>query len=157
MGTNSCASSSRLGCSATARALAPVRLPPGRFRLTTSPYSTGSTPLEKTIGTVLVAAFAASAETPGDAKITAAWRLNQVGRQRREAIVPAFRPAVFDRYVPALDKAGLAQALAKRTQTVIKRHPTLNPSARHAIATVALGGERPRCRVNGRPRHGHGE
>jgi hypothetical protein len=41
----------------------PVRLPPGRARLATSPASTGSTPLVKTTGIVAVAAFAASAET----------------------------------------------------------------------------------------------
>jgi hypothetical protein len=38
----------------------PVRLPPGRFRLGTSPMSAGSVPTWKTIGIFLVAAFAAS-------------------------------------------------------------------------------------------------
>jgi len=36
-------------------------LPPGRFRLATTPNSTGSLPIEKTIGIVVVAAFGASA------------------------------------------------------------------------------------------------
>src|SRR5262249_19214028 len=40
----------------------PVRLPPGRFRLATSPTLTGSTPTPKTIGMVAVAALAATAE-----------------------------------------------------------------------------------------------
>jgi len=44
--------------------LAPVMLPPGRFRLATTPNSTGSLPIEKTIGIVVVAAFAASAAGP---------------------------------------------------------------------------------------------
>jgi len=39
-------------------------LPPGRFRLATTPNSTGSLPIEKTIGIVVVAAFAASAAGP---------------------------------------------------------------------------------------------
>jgi hypothetical protein len=41
----------------------PVTLPPGRFRLATNPYCTGSLPLANTIGIVAVADFAASAET----------------------------------------------------------------------------------------------
>ena len=41
--------------------LIPVRLPPGRARLATSPSSTGSSPTMKTIGIVVVAALAASA------------------------------------------------------------------------------------------------
>ena len=39
---------------------------------------------------------------------------NQIGRQRRQSIVLALRPAIFDRHVPALDIAGFAQALAER-------------------------------------------
>jgi hypothetical protein len=47
-------------------------LPPGRLRLSTSPYLIGSLPLAKTIGMV----FAASAETTLPVqKITATWRL----------------------------------------------------------------------------------
>ena len=41
--------------------LTPVTLPPGRLRLATRPTSTGSPPVTKTIGTVVVAALAASA------------------------------------------------------------------------------------------------
>jgi len=40
----------------------PVRLPPGWFRLATSPALTGSAPVSKITGMVIVAAFAASAE-----------------------------------------------------------------------------------------------
>jgi hypothetical protein len=38
----------------------PVRFAPGRLRLATRPRATGSMPLEKTMGMVVVAAFAAS-------------------------------------------------------------------------------------------------
>ena len=72
----------------------------------------------KTMGIVVVAALAASAaEVPvrGDHGDPAT---NQIGRQRRQSIVFAFRPAVFDRHVLALDIAGFLQALAKSTQTV---------------------------------------
>ena len=37
VGTNSCSSSSRFGPSSTFNVVTPVRLPPGRFRLATSP------------------------------------------------------------------------------------------------------------------------
>jgi hypothetical protein len=50
----------------------PQRLPPGRFRLATRPYFTGSPPNAKTIGMVEVAAFAANTVGPeSSATITA--------------------------------------------------------------------------------------
>jgi hypothetical protein len=52
----------------------PVTLPPGRLRLATSPNWTASTPAWKTIGTVVVAAFAARAAGVVPAKITATRR-----------------------------------------------------------------------------------
>ena len=52
-------SNSSLFCrSSTASVVAPVRFPPGRLRLVTSPCSTGSLPVTKTIGIVDVAALA---------------------------------------------------------------------------------------------------
>src|SRR5262249_16988964 len=61
-GSNSCISSSRFGATSWFRLVTPVTLPPGRFRLATSPTSTGSAPVAKTIGISRVAAFAATAE-----------------------------------------------------------------------------------------------
>jgi hypothetical protein len=61
-GTSSDSSSSRLAVSSVAVVMTPVRLPPGRARLATSPSLTGSGPPLKTIGIVEVALFAASAE-----------------------------------------------------------------------------------------------
>jgi hypothetical protein len=53
----------------------PVRLPPGRPRLSTKPSSTGSAAAVKTIGIVDVAAFAANAgAAPPLATITATSR-----------------------------------------------------------------------------------
>jgi Zn-dependent peptidase ImmA (M78 family) len=57
--------------------VAPVRLPSGRLRLVTSPRSIGSPAVKKTIGIVLVAAFAAKTEGVVDATITATWRLTR--------------------------------------------------------------------------------
>ena len=92
----------------------PVTLPPGRPRLATRPNLTGSLPLLKTMGIVVVAIFAASAAgvLPGVA-MTVTRRQNQIGYQCRQAIVLILCPAIFDRYVPALDIAGFTQGLAK--------------------------------------------
>ena len=108
VGISSCISSSRFGPISTSKMLTPVRLPPGRFRLVTSPNSTGSNPTAKTIGIVEVAAFAAVPKGHSDdhGHLTA----NEVGRQPRQSIVLSVRPAVFDRDVLALDITGLFQA-----------------------------------------------
>ena len=59
-GTNSCSNSNRFWPSWTANVVAPVRFPPGRLKLVTSPCSTGSLPVTNTIGIVEVAALAGS-------------------------------------------------------------------------------------------------
>jgi hypothetical protein len=71
LGTISCSTSSSFGPTSTFKLVTPVRLPPGRFKLATSPTSTGSTATLKTMGIVVVAAFAANAEAPPAAAITA--------------------------------------------------------------------------------------
>ena len=61
VGTSSCSSSGCFGPSTKLNEITPVRLPSGRFRLATSPTATGSADVgHKTIGIVVVAAFAAS-------------------------------------------------------------------------------------------------
>ena len=64
-------SSSRFATNSTVRRLIPVRLPPGRARLATSPSSTGSSAIMKTMGMVVVAALAADAAGTPVAAITA--------------------------------------------------------------------------------------
>src|SRR5262245_23623652 len=49
------------------------------------------------------------------AAITSAWRRTQIGRQGRQSIILLIRPAVFDRYIPALDITGFAQTLRNAT------------------------------------------
>src|SRR6516225_2509730 len=51
---------SRFATSSTVWKLTPGALPPGRLRLATRPIATGSVPIAKTIGMVVVAALAAS-------------------------------------------------------------------------------------------------
>ena len=72
LGTSS-RSSSRRFCPNPASKVTPVTLPPGRLRLATRPCLTGSLPVTKTIGIVVVAALAASA-APAFATITATGR-----------------------------------------------------------------------------------
>ena len=57
-GINSCTNSKRFGATSSVKEVTPVTLPPGRFRLATNPNCTGSVPVVKTMGIVLVAAFA---------------------------------------------------------------------------------------------------
>ena len=75
LGTTSRRISSRFGNTCTFRLVTPVRFPPGRARLPTSPVAIGSAPISKTIGIVGVAGFAASAAgAPPGATITATGR-----------------------------------------------------------------------------------
>src|SRR5262249_37356320 len=61
LGTSSRSSPSRFDPSPPIKLLTPVALPPGRFKLATRPNLIGSSPVVNTIGTVEVAAFAATA------------------------------------------------------------------------------------------------
>jgi GAF domain-containing protein len=61
-GTTSCSNANCFGPTSTPNVVTPVRLPPGRARLATSPTSTGSAAMRNTIGMVEVAALAASAD-----------------------------------------------------------------------------------------------
>ena len=63
----------------------PVTLPPGRFKLATSPNATGSPPIVKTIGISKVAAFANLIGAPVDALLVTADGF--FNNQIRDAIV----------------------------------------------------------------------
>src|SRR6516165_1203650 len=71
-GSSSCISSNLFGNTSTFRVVTPVTCAPGRLRLATSRALTGSAPDTKTIGTLAVTDFAASAVAiPPAATITA--------------------------------------------------------------------------------------
>jgi hypothetical protein len=72
-------------------------------------HSTGSTAAWKTIGTVVVAAFAACTEAVPPIAANVHLTANQIGRQGWKSIVLPLRPAIFDRDVLALDIAAFAQ------------------------------------------------
>src|SRR4051794_13202285 len=110
VGSSSRSTSNRLGPISTFNVVTPVRLPPGRFRLATSPSLTGSPPVRKTIGIVAVAAFEAVAAT-----MLLPVAITFTGRLTRSAArVLAIGPAVFDDHIPALNVARFVKAKAER-------------------------------------------
>ena len=74
LGSVSCSTSNCLGNRLLAKKLTPVTFPPGRLRLATSPTLMGSAPITKTVGTVVLAAFAARVTGVAPVRITAALR-----------------------------------------------------------------------------------
>ena len=81
----------------------PVALPPGRAKLATKPRPTGSSATTNTMGSCVADLAAMRAGVPIAAIMPP---VGEPGRcQLRQAIVLTFRPAVFDRHVPALDVA----------------------------------------------------
>src|SRR5262249_19418896 len=102
LGTNSCKRPSRLAAISTLKILMPVALPPGRARLATRPSLTGSSPTPKTIGIVAVAALAAS-----EAGLHGNPAADEVSHERRQTIIYALQPVVFDRRGLPFDGAGL--------------------------------------------------
>src|SRR6516165_12677830 len=105
LGTNSCNSASPLAPSSALNSLKPVKLPPGRLRLATSPSCAGSAAAVNTIGMLVVAALAARVDTSPDVTITA----TRSSRQCWQSVSLVSRPAIFDRQVPAFNVTGLVQ------------------------------------------------
>ena len=104
IGISSRRSSSRFAPRVVTRKLTPVTLRSGRLRLVTKPSCTASPPVMNTMG------FVVSRPSPPPSMgcsttITADLPTNQVGCQHRQPVVFILRPAIFDRDVPALDKA----------------------------------------------------
>jgi hypothetical protein len=85
LGSNSRSNCNRFGASSPDKRAVPVRFPPGRLRLATRPNATGSAPVPKTMGMVVVAAFAASAASLPTAAITATRRRELFGAPGVEA------------------------------------------------------------------------
>ena len=74
---------------------------------------------------------------------------DQIGRQLRQPIITAFRPAVFDRHILTLDVAFFTEALPERGQVPypkIYRDAVENPDHRHRWLLRARR-ERPRHRA----------
>src|SRR5215471_2042099 len=139
VGTNSCASSSRFGANSTANVVAPVILPAGRLMLATRPICTGSLAVVKTMGVVVIAP---------SRRIGDQYRhptINQLKRDYRHSIVLPLRPAVFDRYVLALDIAGFLQALTECSyhRDIPARRCAVEESDHRQCRLLRVGRERP--------------
>jgi hypothetical protein len=70
LGANSRSNCNRFGASSPDKLTIPVMFAPGRLRLATRPVATGSAPVAKTMGIVVVATFAGRAVTMPSATIT---------------------------------------------------------------------------------------
>ena len=130
-GRNSRKSPSCFAPSSAEMKLTPVTLPPGRLRLATRPSLTGSPPVTKTIGTVVVAALAARAEGVLPT-ITATCRRSKVRHQSRQPIRltsaerysiatfwPSTKPVSFRPWRNAATRCGdVSRAIA------LRRNPT---------------------------------
>ena len=93
-GTSWRSSSNRFAPNLPLNNVTPVTLPPGRLRLATRPSLTGSPPAKNTIGTVVVAALAASAA--GDSATNDSHRLaDQVSRPESPNGHGRFPPSGF--------------------------------------------------------------
>src|SRR5262249_857240 len=74
---------------------------------------------------------------------------NQIGRKRRQPIIVALRPAVFDRQILTFDITGFLQSLAECTQKVceeLRRLAAEKPNHRY-FCLLATRRDRPRCRA----------
>src|SRR5207248_2870851 len=99
----------RLAITSEAKKFIPVALPPGRAKLATRPNLTGSSETPKTIGIVVVAAFASGAAT-----VKAGVAITATRRRTRSAMSDGKR-VVLAHHVLALDVAGLAEGLTERS------------------------------------------
>src|SRR5262249_57846517 len=113
----------------------PWIIPPGRLRLATSPSATGSPPIVKTIGSVVVARLAARAVgSPPVEAITANLTLDQLSRQHRQSVALTLCPAPFDRNISAFRIASFIETLPKRGNCVrqsVRRLGIEKPDHRH--------------------------
>ena len=128
----------------------PVRLPPGRSRLTTSPISTGSAPMMKTIGIVVVeggcrAYSRCASERHDDVHARRATRSAAMAGNRSTL---AARPSIIDQHVAAFDIAGLGQAFAEcghEVRHLVRRRVPEKADHRH-WALLRVRRQRPRRR-----------
>src|SRR5450631_3141327 len=90
---------------------------------------------------------------------------NQFGGKRRQPIIMAFRPAVFNRHITALNITGFGQASVKSTNSLAPRHKRFaieKPDHRQR-KLLRASGRRPcncraaECRDELPPPHGDGE
>src|SRR5215470_17285449 len=110
-GCNSCNSPTCFAPSSAVTKVTPVTLPPGRLRLAMRPSLTGSPPVTKTIGIVVVADLGYNCR--GDVMRSDHRHLTayQIGCEVGQSVSLVLRPAILDHDILALDVAGFTNAL----------------------------------------------
>ena len=114
VGNSSCSTCNSFGANPAFNWVTPVTLPPGRLRLATRPSWTGSEPSSKTMGMAVVAACRQCGRSSGRGN-HGHLTMNQIGHHRRQSIILALRPAVFDQHVLTFDIARPLKALTERS------------------------------------------
>ena len=120
----------------------PVTFPPGRARVAAQPSATGSVPPTATTGVDVVAFIAAALGfgTSGNQDIDT--QLDQLDRERFDAIVTSLGGPPLDGHIAALDVTEIAQTAWEGI--LYTRVPCQHeePDARHLPRLLRLGGER---------------
>ena len=106
VGRSSCSNSSRFGCNLYDQTGHARNIAARPVQVSDEAEPDWVAPVSKTIGMVVVAAFAASAAGVDGRSNHSHLTLNQVRRHRGQPINLLLRPAVFDRHVLALDITG---------------------------------------------------
>ena len=91
--------------------MTPVRLPPGRLELLTSPKRTWIHANIEDNGNGCRRRFRGSDSRAADRRYHAHSALHQLGRELREALVTVLRPKGFERHVAAFHIATLGETL----------------------------------------------
>ena len=134
VGTSSCSNCSRFGVISTFVWVTPVTLPPGRLRLADEAepdrVAARFEDDRNGRGRRLCRKRRRSAGRGNHGHLT----MNQISRHRRQPIILALRPAVFDRHVLAFDVTGFAQPFEKGGQLsriTLGRSDVDKPNHRH--------------------------
>ena len=95
----------------------PVRLRPGRLKLSTNPNATGSPPIPNTIGMSKSPLCRECCWCAVNRRDYSDLTTNRISCKRGQSIVLTLRPAILDCNVPTLGIAALAKAAVKRFET----------------------------------------
>jgi hypothetical protein len=142
-GTSSDSNSSRLGFSSVSSMLAPVRLPLGRARPATRPIRRVGADNEDNRDRRGRLFCRQCRWRPATRRDHVDLATDEIRGQRRQLIIVALGPAVFDRYVLFFEVAGLAQSSAERGQIRGRRtgRPALEVADyRHRLLLRTRGG-----------------
>src|SRR5262249_52108915 len=151
-GAMSLSSSTHLPPTLGSRFVNPVVLPPGRARLATKPWATGSLTPVNTIGTVCVACCAPRRAEMALARIRSGARLSNAKGVARSPSGLRNAPPIVDREIATDGPAQLLEALLERGDAPLGLRITLSqhhqhPDPPHAVGLLRPHRQRPRRRT----------